>query len=245
MPMAMPFTITSLTSTTMGTSEGAALYRLLTWLSPSYPVGAFAYSQGIETAVARGLIGDSVAALEWMEDSVSAGSLWSDAVIFARAHDAARMLDGWALENINGIAHAFQPTAELRLETLALGRAFLGVTLAAWPCPALDLIARIPGEDIVYPLAVAAAAAGHGVGPGPAVQAFLHAGAANLVSAAIRLVPLGQTDGQRIMARLEAPIAMAVEKARHVPLDDLSTACLMAEICCMSHETQVTRLFRS
>ena len=243
MPMAPA--IIGPTSITMTTAEGAALYRLLTWLSPSYPVGAFAYSQGIETAVVRGLLGDAVAALERIEDSLMAGSLWSDAVIFSRAHDAACGLDGWALEEINDVAHAFQPTAELRLETLALGRAFLAVTAEAWPCPALDIVGKIPGAGISYPLAVAAAAAGHGVGPGPALQAFLHAGAANLVSAAIRLVPLGQTDGQRIMARLQAPIAAAAEKARHVHLDDLSSACPMAEICSMSHETQVTRLFRS
>ncbi len=229
----------------MGTEPGSALYRLLTWLSPAYPVGAFAYSQGIETAVACGHITDRSSALCWLEDSLDAGSLWSDAVIFARSHDAARGHDGRALAAINDFARAFLATAELRAETLAQGGAFLSVTLQAWPCSAMDPLNGMERTQIAYPVAVACAAAGHGIALDAALEAWLHAGASNLVSALIRLVPLGHTDGQHILAGLEAAIMATARRARWLPLDDLFTNCLSAEICSMAHETQATRLFRS
>jgi len=230
---------------TMNTEPGSALYRLLTWLSPSYPVGAFAYSQGIETAVARGSVTDRSSAQDWIEDSLEAGTLWSDAVIFARSHDAARASDRRALRAINDFARAFQPTAEIRAETLAQGAAFYSVTSEAWPCPALDVLSEIEPAQIAYPVAVACAAAGHGISLDVALEAWLHAGASSLVSALVRLVPLGQTDGQHVLAGLEAPIAATAQRARRLRLDDVFTSCLMAEICSMAHETQSTRLFRS
>jgi len=233
------------TGSGMSTEPGSVLYRLLTWLSPAYPVGAFAYSQGIETAVAREAVSDRSSAQDWIEDSLEAGALWSDAVIFARSHDAARARDSRALGTVNDFARAFQPTAELRAETMAQGGAFLCVTVEAWPCPALDLLSRIEDDQIAYPVAVACAAAGHGIALDAALEAWLHAGACNLVSACVRLVPLGQTDGQRILAGLEAAIAGTAQRARRLPLDDMFTSCLMVEVCSMAHETQATRLFRS
>ncbi len=232
----------------MTTESSSALYRLLTWLSPAYPVGAFAYSQGLETAIARGLVTDCAATQDWIEDSLRSGSLWSDAVIFARAHEAARERDGPdnpTLAEINLFALAFQPARELREETLALGSAFLRTTQQAWPCDALRLVEEALGSETAYPLAVASAAAGHGIAAEPALEAWLHAGVSNLISAAIRLVPLGQSEGQSLLAGLEPVIAETAARAAETRLDDLTTNNLMAEICAMAHETQHTRLFRS
>ena len=219
-----------------------ALYRLMTWLSPAYPVGAFSYSQGLEAAVSAGLIADAGSTCAWLEDLACSGSLWSDAVVFARAYDAAVRGNRDELADVTAFALAFQPTAELRFEAVEQGRAFLGVTRRAWTCVALDLL---PEGDVPYPVAVATACAGHEIDRTAALGAFLHAAATNLVAAAIRLVPLGQTDGQRILAALETVLADAAVRAAEIRLDDLETACLMAEIQSMRHETQPVRLFRT
>lgn len=233
------------TGTAMTIDGNAALYRLMTWLSPSYPVGAFAYSQGLEGGTAQGKVKSAEEAREWIFDSLTRGPLWSDAVLLARAFEAAERGDWPALGEINTFARAFQPTAELRLESFSQGAAFLAVTRDAWPCDMLEQAHLETGGECAYPLAVASAAAGHGVPLDAALEAFLHAGVANLVFAAIRLVPLGQGDGQRLVASFEADSRATTAKAISTALDDLSTASIVIEISSMLHETQTTRLFRS
>lgn len=227
----------------MNTDPG--LYRLLTWLSPSYPVGAFSYSQGLETAIARGLVTDAEALLSWIESALSGGTLWSDAVVFARAHEATGAAGSGCLREVVDVAVAFQPTAELRLETMAQGDAFVKVTIEAWPCEALEKLMRIRPREIPYPVAVGCAAAGHRISLNDALHAWVHAGVANLVSAAVRLVPLGQTRGQQVLADVEPAIATAVVRAQETLLRDVATSSFVAEICSMQHESQTTRLFRS
>jgi urease accessory protein len=223
----------------------AALYRLMTWLSPSFPVGAFSYSQGLEAAIAVGVVDSEKSMAGWLEDSLSGGPLWSDAVIFARAHDAARANRHFPLLDVANFATAFQPTAELRMETLSQGSAFMSAAAQSWPCAQLETLRQAAGAEVAYPVAVAVAAAGHGIEERAALHAWLHAAVSNLVSAAIRLVPLGQNQGQRLLAGIEAAVAEARDAALLTPLSRLTTNCLMADICSMNHETQHTRLFRS
>ena len=143
-------------------------------------------------------------------------------------------------------AHAWTPTAELALEARAQGEAFATASLASWPDPAGRLAGLLAdGPGLTYPLAVAAVAATHGVALALVLAAYLQAFAANLVSAAVRAVPLGQTDGQRALAALEPVVAEVAPAARECPLDGLGTAALMVDLCSMRHETQYTRLFRS
>lgn len=226
----------------MTTDAISPLYRLLTWLSPAYPVGAFSYSQGLETAVTQGLVNDEASTEEWIEDSLTGGTQWSDAVIFANALKSPTIETVTA---VNEFALAFPAAAELRAETLAMGRAFAQTTMLAWPCDWLEAALKELGDDITYPVAVACAAAGHGIAKDQATEAWIHAGASNLVSAAVRLVPLGQSAGQRILASLEPTIVDQAKAARLTPLEDLATSTLLADICAMNHETQKTRLFRS
>jgi urease accessory protein len=223
--------------------DEAALYRLMSWLSPAYPVGAFSYSQGLETAVARAIVREVASTREWIAASLSGGTMWSDAVLFARGFDFAGSDEN--ICRINAFAMAFQPSSELRAETLGQGRAFAEVTTSAWPCAELRMAVAAAEEGLVYPLAVACAAAGHGIGREAALLAWLHAGVSNIVSAAIRLVPLGHSEGQRCIAGLETHVAATARRAAVTPLDELSTFALVAEISSMAHETQETRLFRS
>ncbi|VAW16249.1 Urease accessory protein UreF, partial [hydrothermal vent metagenome] len=172
------------------------------------------------------------------------GAGFSDGVLLAAAHRAVSAGERAELERVAEFAAAFTPTSELHLETTSQGAAFLKITATAWPCAGLDWLAEdAPAPSL--PVAIGAAAAAHGVTLEPALVAATHGFAANLVSAALRLVPLGQTDGQRITAQLEPVIHDTVARAITTPLDDIATSTLMVDITSMEHETQYTRLFRS
>jgi urease accessory protein len=224
--------------------DESGLYRLLAWLSPAYPVGAFSYSSGIEWAVEAGDIIDAATLRSWIGSLVAVGSVFCDAVLFVHAHQATEANDGRALRDVADLAAALSPSKERHLETTAQGRAFLDVTRAAWS-PEAGVAAVIGNDPIAYPVAVGAVCAWHRVALKPALHGFLHAVVANLISAGVRLIPLGQTDGQRSLAALESSIAAAAAKALATPLDDIGGAAFRADIASMKHEAQYTRLFRS
>jgi urease accessory protein len=221
----------------------AGLYRLMTWLSPGYPVGAFSYSHGLEYAVEDGTVTDAAMLQAWLADLLRFGSGRNDAILFRHAFEAAPQAS--ALAEIAALAAAFAASAERHLETTAQGRAFAEATTDAWPCAALDRLLRVWDGPLAYPVVVAVAAAGHGLALHPSLGAYLHGFAGNLVSAGLRLIPLGQRDGQRVMAALEGPIAETAAAAVATPLADLGGATALADLAAMKHETQYTRLFRS
>jgi urease accessory protein len=223
----------------------SALYRLMAWLSPAYPVGAFSYSSGLEWAVEAGDVKDADALAAWLAVILGEGGGFCDAVLFAHAHSAAAALDDEALRSVAELAAAFAPSKERHLETIAQGAAFLEVTRAAWPCAALDRLMQVWPGPYAYPVAVATAAAGHGIAVEPALNGYLHAVAANLVSAGVRLIPLGQTDGQRVIALLEPLIETTARRALTTSLDERGGAAFRADLASQRHEAQYTRLFRS
>ncbi len=225
--------------------SASALYRLMVWLSPAYPVGAFSYSGGLEWAIEAGDIGDATSLVRWLEAVMGEGNGFCDAVLLVHAHRAAASGDDDALAAVAELAAALAPTKERFLETTAQGRAFFETTRAAWPSEALDRLAAIWTGPLAYPVSVAVASAGHAVTVELALRAFLQAFAANLVSAAVRLIPLGQTDGQRVLSELEPAIDTCARHALACPLDDIGGATFRADIASMRHETQYTRLFRS
>lgn len=227
------------------TTDSAALYRLMAWLSPAYPVGAFSYSSGIEWAVEASEITDAATLRDWLATTMNEGGGFCDAVFFVHAHRAASADDAEALRAVAELAAAFAPSKERHLETTAQGRAFIDATRAAWPTPAIDRLLNVWNGPVAYPIAVAITCAGHGIGVAPALAAFLHGVVANQISAGVRLIPLGQTDGQRVLAGLEMVIAATAERALTTALDDIGSATFRADIASMRHETQYTRLFRS
>ena len=223
----------------------SALYRLMAWLSPAYPVGAFSYSSGIEWAVENGGITDAASFRRWLDVVIASGSAFCDAVLFVHAHRAVKANDENALRTVAELAGAFVPSKERHLETTAQGRAFIDATRAAWPCATLDRFAAAWDGPVAYPVAVGVTAAGHGIALEPALSACLHAVSANLISAGVRLIPLGQTEGQRLLAALEPAVAATAARALATPLDQIGGAAFRADIASMRHETQYTRLFRS
>ncbi|MET0270554.1 MAG: urease accessory UreF family protein [Sphingomonas sp.] len=221
-----------------------ALGLLLAWTSPSYPVGAFSYSHGLEAAVEDGSVRDAATAAAYVEAVIAHGGGWVDAVLFAAAFRAAA--DEPALDAVAELAVAFRGSSETALESRQMGRSFLAVTRAAWPHPVLDAFAaRHSGRPVAHAVAGALACAAHGVPLRPALAAWLHGTAANLVSAAVRLIPLGQTDGQIATARLLPVIERAAAAALAADPDDLGTSAMLVEIASLAHETLYTRLFRS
>ena len=219
------------------TMTDRALLHLLTWLSPAFPTGAYAYSHGLEWAVETRDVRDEPTAAAWLEDVLRHGAGRSDAILLRHAY---RARDAIALTGIASLAAAMQPASERRTETLAQGTAF-ALAAKVWGAP---LLAALPGP-VAYPVAVGVLAASHGVAEDDAAAGLLHAFAANLISAIVRLVPLGQTAGLRILAGLAATIADLVEETSAAALDDIGGACFRSDIAAMRHETQYTRLFRT
>jgi urease accessory protein len=217
-------------------AENTALLRLLAWLSPAFPTGGFAYSHGLEWAVEAGDVRDEPSLLAWLTDVLAHGSGRSDAILLRHAH----WTDRAALPALAALGAAVATSRERRAETLGQGDAFARAALV-WGSPRLAALS----SPLPYPVAVGALAADHGIGEEPAVAAYLQAMMTNLISAGMRLVPLGQNAGLRVLAALERTILAVVEATRGATLDDIGTACFRSEIGAMRHETQHTRLFRS
>jgi urease accessory protein len=222
----------------------AGLYRLLAWLSPTFPTGAFSYSHGLEAAVAGGAVHDRGTLEAWIGAIVTLGSGRIDAAILRDAYGAALAGDRLAaLDDANRRGLAYRSTAELALESAQQGAAFLATCRAAWPD---RLLAEWDdGAGICHAAAFGAAAARAGIALADALLGYLETFAANLVSAGIRLGLVGQTDGQRILAALEPAIAAAATAAKGRGSEDFGAATFAVELASMAHETQYTRLFRS
>jgi urease accessory protein len=225
--------------------EGAALYRLMTWLSPAFPVGAFSYSSGIEWAVEAGDITDASGLREWLSTMLSDGAGFCDGVLLAHVHRAASSGDDVALREVAELASALVPSRERQLETTTQGKAFIEIARSAWSHDGLDRLLSVCGSPIVYPVAVGLVSAAHGIALAPTMHGFFHAVTSNWISAGARLVPLGQTDSQRVLAALEPVVVETGRRAMAAGLDDLGSATFRADIAGIRHETQYTRLFRS
>ncbi|WWT17898.1 urease accessory UreF family protein [Pararoseomonas sp. SCSIO 73927] len=227
------------------TERDAALYRLLAWTSPAYPVGAYTYSHGLETAVEGGAVKDRAGLVDYVRAALGRGAGAVDGPLLAAAWRAAEADDEAALDEVAELASAWRGTAETALESGAQGAAFAAVTAAAWPEPRFAaLVARHP-RRLVHPVAFGAAAAWNGIPLRAALFSWLGAFAANLVSAGVRLVPLGQTDGQVATAALMPAVQAATDAALAAELDEIGTSAPMLDLFSMRHETQYTRLFRS
>jgi urease accessory protein len=226
-------------------SEAAALYRLMTWLSPAFPVGAFSYSSGIEWAVEAGDIVDAASLRDWLASMLADGTGFCDGVLLAHAHRAALSPGHAGLREIAELAAAFVPSRERQLETSTQGRAFIEIARAAWNGAGLDQMVSACDGATVYPVAVGVVSAAHAIPLASTMHAFFHALTSNWISAGARLVPLGQTDSQRVLASLEPVVIATGKRALQASLDDLGSATFRADLAGMRHETQYTRLFRS
>ena len=211
---------------------GSHLLHLLTWLSPAFPTGAYAYSHGLEQAVEDRDIGDGDTLRTWIADVLEHGSGRNDAILLRHSYRSGEYAA------LNELAIAVASSRERRIETLDQGSAFVAAAVA-WKPPA-----SLPPR-VAYPVAVGALAASHGIDEDATTAAFLQAVTGNLISAAVRLVPLGQSTGLRVLASLPPIILQVTQDTRTATLDDIGGCAFRSELAAMRHETQYTRLFRS
>lgn len=239
----------SITAGTAMRIDAQAMLRLQSWLSPSFPIGAYSYSHALEYAVEAGLVSDRDTLVDWLDADLRHGAGRTDAILFAVAWQA---VQDWQnpelLIEVAELAAALRGTAELALESNVQGRAFAATVQKVWPHQRLEpAFAELQRRDIALtlPVAVAVTCAAHAIALQPALLLYLQSAVASLVSAGVRLIPLGQTDGQLAAAALEAAVDQTVSQAMTTELDDIGSAALMVDWASLQHETQYTRLFRS
>jgi urease accessory protein len=223
---------TSMDRVTRTDMEARSLLTLTQWLSPGFPVSAYAYSHGLEQVIDAGGIGDAATLAFWLEDVLADGAGRNDAILLAAAYRA----EAEALPEIDAMARAFAASAERLTETVDQGAAFARTVNDIWDTD-------IPA--LCYPVAVGRAARLRDLPRDATVAVYLHAFAASLVSAAVRLVPLGQTEGQRVLAGLCSTVTAVTREALDAGLDDLASSCLALDIAAMHHETQYSKVFRT
>jgi urease accessory protein len=209
------------------------LLLLTQWFSPSFPIGAFAYSHGLESEIQAGRVASAQDLQLWLADILEFGSGQSDCILLRAAHACG---DDAALLAVDATARAFAPSAERLRETVLQGAAFGQTTTAIW--------GDTP-PDLTYPVAVGAAARREGQDVSLVTALFLHGFASNLVSVAVRLVPLGQTEGQRVLAALTPLCHSIAQQTEGMGLEALQSSAFLSDIAAMTHETLSHRIFRS
>jgi len=225
-----------------------ALLRQQSWLSPAFPTGAYSYSHGIEWAVEAGHIHDRKSLVDWVEADLCYGSGRNEAIFFIEAWRSATDDDCERLLKIAELAAAFRSTSEFALETSQQATACLATLRRVWPDPNIESLSELLSDLRIAPVlsvVLGVRAAGEKISATLAVPAFLQSYLANLVTAGVRLIPLGQTDGQLGIAELEPAVLAVAAQAEQATIHDLGSAAFMVDLASASHETQYTRLFRS
>jgi urease accessory protein len=225
-----------------------ALLRLQSWLSPVFPTGSYSYSHGIEWAVEASDIGDRKSLVDWLEADLCYGSGRNEAIFFCEACRCIIDEDRAKLIEIAELAAAFRSTAEFALEASQQAASCLITLRQVWPDDVPDWLSESLCKSQVQPtlaVVLGACSARLNIPVDLALPAFLQSYVANLVIAGVRLIPLGQTDGQLAIAELEQAVLAASERAKKATVDHLGSATFMVDLASMAHETQYTRLFRS
>jgi urease accessory protein len=207
------------------------LLSLVQWLSPAFPVGGFAYSHGLEWAIHAGLIRDAASLSDWIGTVLAEGAGRSDAILLAHA-----LRPDSDLTALAALAAALPASRERWVETMEQGAALTRTTNA------------LTGQDhpaMAYPVALGLAAQSLHLAPARVLALYLHAFASNLVQAGVRFVPLGQTEGQAVLAALHPAILRLADEAAAAPLDEIGSGAFGSDLAAMRHETMDVRIYRT
>lgn len=210
-----------------------SLHQLMAWLSPSYPIGSFSYSHGLEYAIEAGDVRNGEDLRRWLIDIVERGSGYNDAVLLCHAYRARTREE---LCDIADLAEALCSSRERHIETMAQGAAFAKITSDVW---GIDL------KPAPLPIVFGAAIAHQSISLETALPLYLHAFISNIITMAVRHIPLGQTDGQLVLASLFEQIDDVSHHASNADVNDLGNSCFLADLASMQHETMDTRIFRT
>src|SRR5262249_38422152 len=217
-----------------------SLIRLQNWLSPAFPTGSYGYSNGLEWAIEANQVHDRTSLVDWLDADLRFGSARNDAIFFVEAWRCAAGGHHTRLLETAELSAACRATSEFALEASQQGASCLATLREVWRNPTIDALSeRLQQLSIqpVLPIVIGVPSAREGIPVGGALPAFLYSLVSNLVTAGVRLIPLGQTDGQRALAALEQPVLQASERALTACLDDLGSAALMVDVASMLHET--------
>lgn len=221
------------------------LLTLLQLSSPALPIGAYSYSEGIETLATNGTIAARAALLHWLEQELRTGSIRLETAILRWSYEAAAAPDNDQIERWNQWLSALRETAEMRSQSWQMGRSLLRLFADLEPELARQFPACTRHEGCNFAIAYSLVAQAWQIPLEAAAIAFLHSWAANLISAAVRAVPLGQTEGQRLLQQLTEPIQTAHAEVAAMEEADLMACNWGASLASMQHETLYSRLFRS
>ena len=206
------------------------LITVMQWLSPAFPIGGFAYSHGLEWAINKGYVSNREELQKWISDLLEYGSLKNDAILIKL------VLQGSDPKEINELAMALCPASERLSETQLQGGAFCKIMREVW---SLEI------DDLTLPIALALAAKNESIDQNLVVPAYLHSFCSNLISVAMRLIPIGQTDGQKILRELSPLISDSVRAVAKSNKDDLGSACFLSDVSAMQHEYLQPRVFKT
>ena len=207
------------------------LLTLLHWLSPAYPIGSYAYSHGLEAAITGGAVTTPEDLTAWISDILHYGAGQSDTLFIAAAYGGA---EGAA--HIDAQYRAFAPCKERLMESTLQGAAFCDITRAVW---------GLALTDLCLPIAIGAAARAQDIPLRPVLAGYLHSFVSNLASVGMRLIPLGQSDGHRIIARFHPLCAAIAAQNADGDMERLATSSFLSDIAAMRHETQYARVYRT
>ena len=214
----------------MYTPTDSKLITVMQWLSPAFPIGGFAYSHGLEWAINKGYVSNREELQKWVSDLLEYGSLKNDAILIKL------VLKGSDPKEINEIAMALCPANERLSETQLQGSAFCKIMREVW---SLEI------DELTLPIALALAAKNESIYQNLVVPAYLHSFCSNLISVAMRLIPIGQTDGQKTLRELSPLISDSVRAVAKSDKDDLGSACFLSDVSAMQHEYLQPRVFKT
>ena len=214
----------------MHTPTDSKLITLMQWLSPAFPIGGFAYSHGLEWAINKGYVSNREELQKWISDLLEYGSLKNDAILINL------VLQGSDPKEINELAMALCPANERLSETKLQGGAFCKIMGDVW---SLEI------DNLTLPIALALAAKNESIDQNLVVPAYLHSFCSNLISVAMRLIPIGQTDGQKTLRELSPLISDSVRAVAKSDKDDLGSACFLSDVSAMQHEYLQPRVFKT
>lgn len=226
---------------TIMTDKLQSLLRLQTWLSPAFPTGSFAYSHGLEAAIEEQLITDSEGVFQWLKALLHEGSGWNDGVLFSQSWQAGKANDTMRIQEINDLALAMQPSKERWLETTQQGKAFYDAA-SVWENSNLEIFNN---AEISLPVIAGVLFGASNIDKTSSIATYLNSFTSNLVWVCVRLIPIGQSDGLKIIVELEDEIISVAEKISQSSLDDLGTCSLVFDIASMAHEDMTTRIYRT
>jgi len=221
------------------------MYYLLTWFSPSFPIGAYAYSHGLEYAIESKTVKNTSDLFDWISDFLNYGTCYNDGIIISNAYDAVLKNNITELEKISLIAKAFKPTKEISLESYQQGISFADAVSKSLNSKKFDKLIKILNKNISYVIAVACAGGVCNINKLDLVNAYFHAFISNLISAALRLMSIGQTESQILILKFKKEVELLTNKILLNSLDGIGSSVFVGDWSSARHEKQYSRLFRS